>query len=206
MAGAARRYPAPIFLGFCLKRFVPASAGWSEMWAADWTRAVHEVCSASECIAERPPAWVERWDFNRASCWNTEAAALACVPAAERDTYRLYAYRAIPLVFDSSGRPTELPPAELFTPNLPALPPEPGLPGYVRLGYDVVEYAGYLNYGCSPLSCNGMGAQHAVNQYCLLDAVDAAYDAAVAFGVDEPEPGPYIIFEVLRRAGLAGGA
>jgi hypothetical protein len=145
---------------------------------------------------------VERWDFNRASCWNDEITAIACVPDERRAAYRVYAYRAIPLIFDGEEVPTLLSLDQLFFSDLPPLPPEPPLPTYQRLGYDVVQYAEYLNYGCSPLSCNGMGAQHEVNAYCLLDTAAAAYAAAQVFARDEPEPGPYIIFEIWRHVDI----
>jgi hypothetical protein len=38
--------------------------------------------------------------------------------------------------------------------------------------------------------------------YCLLDTLPAAYAAALDFARDEPEPGPYIIFEILRRPSM----
>ena len=125
---------------------------------------------------------------------------MACVPDERRAAFRVYAYRAIPLVFVGDESPACPPIDQLFFSDLPPLPPEPVLSEYYRLGYDVVQYAEYLNYGCSPLSCNGMGIEHAVNVYCLLDTVSAAYAAARDFARDEPEPGPYVIFEILRRA------
>ncbi len=83
--------------------------------------------------------------------------------------------------------------------ELADLPPEPDLTGYACLGYDVVEHGDYLGYGCSPLSCNGMAAAYPANRYCLLDSLAAAYHVARTFGVEGPEPGPYIIVDVRRK-------
>ena len=93
----------------------------------DWPPPITKVCSAGDCIASRPEGWIERWDFNRASCWDDEASALACVAPEQRENYRLYAFRAIPLVFDRSGVPTTQQPEELFYTDMPVLPPEPDL-------------------------------------------------------------------------------
>jgi hypothetical protein len=179
----------PFFLGFLVKEYFPAPA---------WEPPITEVCSAGDCIASRPPGSLNLWDFNRGSCWNDEASALAGVPAGEQANYRLYAYRAFPLVFDTSGLPEQVSPDEMFFTDLPPLPPEPNLSQYEHLGYDIVQYAGYLNYGCSPLSCNGMASEYPTNQFCLLDSLETAYQAAIAFGIDQPEPGSYIIMEILR--------
>jgi hypothetical protein len=195
-ASAQQDIPPAVFLGFCAKEYWAPAPDW---WNATWTAHIQEVCSAGACLSKRPPAWVDRWDFNRASCWNDEAAAIACVPDELRDAFRVYAYRAMPLIFGGDALPRHLAVDQLFFSDLPPLPPEPALPEYQRLGYDVVQYAHYLGYGCSPLSCNGMGAQQPVNAYCLLDTLAVAYTTAEVFACDEPEPGPYIIFEILRR-------
>lgn len=38
----------------------------------------------------------------------------------------------------------------------------------------------------------------AVNRHCLIDHLDAAIATATRFSVEEPEPGPYYVVEVLR--------
>jgi hypothetical protein len=94
--------------------------------------------------------------------------------------------------------------------------PEPDLTAYRRLGYDVVEFLPSLlldfedrrraenvrlwsGAGHSPLSCNGLAGGYPVNQFCLLDDVGAACRAGRDFGAGQPEPGSYIMVEVLRR-------
>jgi hypothetical protein len=36
-----------------------------------------------------------------------------------------------------------------------------------------------------------------VNEFCLIDDMETALAAARRFGVEQPEPGPYVILEVL---------
>src|SRR5207253_2928440 len=125
-------------LGFCLKEYWPVPGGEND---CNW-KPIREVCSAGDCIASRPEGWIERWDWNRASCWDEEAAARACVAPEEAKNYRLYAFRAVPVVFDTSGGPYRILPEDMFMQDMPKLLPEPDLSDYEWLGYDVVEYAG----------------------------------------------------------------
>ena len=57
-----------------------------------------------------------------------------------------------------------------------------------------------LGFGCSPLSCNGMAERVPVNSYCLVDGVNDAVAGAKQFAREQPEPGPYVVIEVLHRA------
>lgn len=193
-------YRASVFLGFCTKRYTPPPP-----WPGfEWPARIEEICSVSECMADRPPGWVDRWRFNRAFCWDAAQVALDCVPTGARGEYQVYAYHAIPLLFSKEGEPTEVPPDALYFGDLPALPPAPDLSGYTFLGYDVVGYwdvaLRVLGHGCSPLSCNGLAAEYPVNRYCLLDSVEDALRAAQAFALGGAESGPYIVFLVWRRA------
>ena len=157
-----------------------------------------EIASVSECIVKRPNDWVKRWDFNRATFWNTEAEAWACVPDESKSDFKVFAYRILPLLFDTSGIEQPLMIDQLFPGDMPALPS--ATPLYQRLGYDVVERdvaTGMLGFGCSPLSCNGMAESVPVNEFCLIDDMETALAAARRFGVEQPEPGAYVIVEVL---------
>jgi len=53
-------------------------------------------------------------------------------------------------------------------------------------------------FECSPLSCNLMALEVAVTRHCLVDDLEAARELARRFSVEEPEPGPYYVVEVLR--------
>jgi len=182
--------PAFVFLGFCAKHIVTVPLAGRTL----------DIASVSECISKRPDHWVKRWDWNRATCWNTEAEAWASVPEQSRDEYRVFAYRALPMRFDNAGVDTPLTLNELFSRDLPDLPAEPAALPYHSIGYDIVERnpaMGMLGFGCSPLSCNGMADSISVNEFCLIDNLETALGAAQRFGVEQPEPGPYVVIEVL---------
>jgi hypothetical protein len=191
----------PIFLGYCAKAvWVPTSE-----WAGGWGSHVTEIASVSGCISSRAPDWIDSWDFNRSTCWNGEGSALARVPQEKLSDFRLFCYRLVPVLFDVSGEPVTVSLDELFPSGFANLPDEPNRLCYRSLGYDVVESpplkSSILGFGCSPLSCNGMAEKIAVNRYCLLDRLDDAFSAAKRFGVEQPEPGPYVVIEVLEREG-----
>jgi hypothetical protein len=105
------------------------------------------------------------------------------VPDGSKHEFTLFAYRALD---------------DLFPTDLPALPQEPELLQYVRIGYDIVERnPARLGFGCSPLSCNSMAENILVNDFCLLDDLESALSTAQRFEIARPEPGPYIVIEVL---------
>jgi hypothetical protein len=115
-----------------------------------------------------------------------------------KSAFQLFAYRILPLLFDTSGIEKQITIDELFPADMAELPSDP--PPCERLGYDVVERdvsTGMLGFGCSPLSCNGMAENIPVNEFCLIDDLETALAAARRFGVEQPEPGPYVIVEVL---------
>jgi hypothetical protein len=172
--------PDFVFLGHCAKR------------------SFKDIASVSECLSKRSAKWVERWDFNRATLWNSEAEAWACVPDESKPEFKVFAYRILPLLFDTSGIEKAVTIDQLFPADMPELPS--ATPPYRRLGYDVVERdaaMGMLGFGCSPLSCNGMAESIPVNELCLIDDLETALAAARRFGIEQPEPGPFVIVEVL---------
>ena len=180
--------PDFVFLGYCPKRPLTASFAGRE----------REIASVSECIAKRPDKWLKRWDFNRATCWNTEVEAWACRPDESKSEFRMFAYGILPLLFDTSGIEKPVTIDQLFPADMPELPSAHC--AYRRIGYDVVERdvsTGMLGFGCSPLSCNGMAESVPVNEFCLIDEMETALAAARRFGIGQPEPGPYVIVEVL---------
>ena len=182
--------PDFVFLGYCAK-------GAYTMPFAGRDR---DIASVSECITKRPDDWVKRWNFNRSTFWNTEAEAWACVPDESKSEFKLFAYRILPLLFDTSGVEKQITIDQLFPGDLPDLSRESASPQFQRIGYDVVERdvsTGMLGFGCSPLSCNGMAEGIDVNEFCLIDDLETALTAAWRFGVEQPEPGPYVIVEVL---------
>jgi hypothetical protein len=188
-----------VFLGFCAKEVYWTTAG-KEWYDAKWAVGVKEVCSIADCFAARPDGWVDRWDFNAARCYGNVDAALAAAPEHQRAFHVVYAYRALPVLFPRYRAPRPLSVEDIFAGwmRLGPLPPPQSLEGFTRLGYDVAGNAS-LGWECSPLSCNAMGARFPVNRYCLIDTLPEAYRAAVAFAREQPEPGDYLVIEVLRR-------
>ncbi len=187
-----------IFLGFCAKQVWPPAPGWGGAWTAH----VREIASVSGCLSRRPRNWTERWDFNRSTCWDDETSALAAVPAKAASQFRLFCYRLVPILFSSSAEPLAVSIDDLFDDGLPYPPKPPDLSRYLSLGYDVVESppSPILGFGCSPLSCNGMAKEIAVNAFCLIDDIGIALATAKRFGNEQPEPGPYVVVQVLKRS------
>lgn len=151
--------------------------------------AVEEICSVSCCISEGPDEWIEKWLHNECWAFDTQELAWSVVPADERATFDLYAYRMFPFRYEH-GRAVEI--------ELPSLQVEPMNTRFVRLGCDAVSRYGGAGFECSPLSCNYLAESHTVNRYCLLDSEADAHRFAIECSETEPEPGPYHLIEVWR--------
>jgi hypothetical protein len=79
------------FLGFRAKQpWVPDAA-----WFPVRSTPVTAVCSVSDCLSKPPPGWIDRWDFNRASCYDSETAALASLPPTLAPRYVCFAYHLL---------------------------------------------------------------------------------------------------------------
>src|SRR5436190_12165132 len=90
--------PKLVFIGFQVRR-VEICPQWLRDFGGN-TSVVEEICSISDCISNRPEAWIDRWDFNAAWCYNTEEQAVATTPDGQREQYELFAYRMLPIEFD----------------------------------------------------------------------------------------------------------
>lgn len=191
----------PVLIGYVPKRC--AAAGGDPR--APKFPGVDEICCVTECSGGTPPAgWVDHWKHNTETwLFDTPEAAWSVAPdaAAERERYRLYAYRLLPALFHQPGRETEHPlPKALAAAPIPA--------GFERIGYDAVQRCvGAMHeggnhapgFGCSPLACNGMAQEYPVNRYCLIDDLQTAVAMARDFAAGNCEPGPYCVVEVWRR-------
>jgi len=156
---------------------------------ADWTAAsVIELCSVSPCLAPAPEDWVEHWLHNEIGFFNTRRDALSVPPSGAAD-FSLFAYRLLPLRYLKDR--TE--PFEVLAESVEPLPAD-----FVSLGFDVVNKTVTPFFECSPLSCNGMASEVAVNRFCLLETLDEAISFAQRCAREEPEPGPFYVIEVLR--------
>lgn len=156
---------------------------------------IDDVCSVSEHVSPSAPDRIERGAHNSAGYYDTEALAWSTVPEGEADAYTLFAYRAVPLRFDDDCEPWS--PADEW----PGLPAHTDLSPYAPIGYDIVNSSFGEWFECSPLSCNGIANQYAVNRHCLVDDVEAAMELGRLFAGEHlpVEPGSYFVVEVLRR-------
>jgi len=178
------------FLGYGARR-TEAPSGWASF-------GVEEVCSAADHVATRPDGWVDRWDFNRACCYDTEAGALAT--AKGESGFQVLAYALVEAKLDEAANEIAIAAESILVEGLPDLPTGPVPSGFVPLGYDVVcIQRSYMDFDCSPLSCNGLAREIRVNRHCLIDDLDDAMRLAQRFDLEQPEPGSYYVVQVLRR-------
>jgi hypothetical protein len=141
---------------------------------------------------------VQRWDFNRACCYDTEAVALAT--ANGQSGFQLLAYALVEAKLDAAGNQIPVAAGSILVEGLPDLPTGSVPSDFVPLGYDVVcIQPNYMDFNCSPLSCNGLAREMAVNRHCLIEDLEEAIRLAQRFDVEQPEPGPYYVVQVLRR-------
>jgi len=191
-------FPSPIFIGFRVKQ-VHKTAG--NEWDRDFLPAnVVEICSMSDCRAQTPPNWDGCWRFNSAGCFNTEEIALAAVPPDQSDLYELFACRFFPLEFCKGAEARQMDLPSDFLSGLSESASMAALAAYQSIGYDVAASPlEYMGFGCSPLSCNGCAADFPVNRHCLIEDLALAVEVARNFAETEPEPGPYYLYEVLRK-------
>ncbi len=175
---------------FVLIGYFPKRAAARPEWLQ--APAVREICSVSECIANGPEGWINRWTHNELWLYDTQQLAESVIPAgSEGDAFRIYAYRLLPILFRARNQEPL---------DLPGMTVQPLPASFVSLGFDVVSRSVGTAFECSPLSCNGMATQFEVNEYCLVSSPEVALELARWFANEEPEPGPYVVVEVLRRA------
>lgn len=170
--------------------------------------AVELVSSVSDCMVQRVPKDEPEWDrVNVALHYNSASEARSAAARAGVLDFEVHATHLYPLMFDNDGAHQ----AAIRLTSVGTCPctVSPVEEAVEVLGYDVVEVrypadfndAGDLvsvNFDCSPLSCNLMGAEIAVNRRCLIGRWEDAIAAAIVFGRDKPEPGPYMIVRLGR--------
>ncbi len=149
---------------------------------------VTELCSVSHCLNPAPENWVEHWRHNDLGFFNTRQDALSILTR-DATGFSLFAYRLLPIRYlkDQAQR------FEIMDQDDDPLPPS-----FISLGFDVVNKTFSAFFECSPLSCNGMANEVAVNRFFLLGTLDEAIAFAERCAREEPEPGPFYVVEVLR--------
>jgi hypothetical protein len=132
---------------------------------------------------------MDHWLHNEWGFFDTWTDARRVAPS-KFDGFAMFAYRLLPARF-KHGRTSSLTIRDFPVDRLPA--------GFVSLGFDVVSMDASSSFECSPLSCNGLAGEVAVNRYCLVEDLGEAMALADRFSREEPEPGPYYVLEVLRQ-------
>ena len=66
------------------------------------------------------------------------------------------------------------------------------------IGYDVATFWAGNAPECSPLSCNAVAKDMAVNTHCLFASFEDAKNAVNGGAFAHTEPGPYRIFAIYR--------
>ena len=179
--------PNPILIGFFPKKVVPRT---------DWFKnpVVRDICSVSTCISPGPDNWINKWKHNTDTWLFDTPAAARSILAPEDYDFTVFAFRAFPVLFDGeSTHPWDITPA-----------PPYDLSSFAFIGYDIVSRYGGTNFSCSPLSCNNGCETIPVNEHCLIDNLDDAWEAAERIGAESHskqlwEPGPYCLIEVNRE-------
>jgi hypothetical protein len=158
---------------------------------ANWQAAgVAEICSVSNCLCTSPQDWIGHWKHNDWGFFSSVAEARSVVTGAHKP-FVVFAYRLLPRAFVKG---------HVKAYDIPELPLDPIPSNCVSLGFDVVSKSIADFFECSPLSCNHMAAEIAgVNRYCLMNTLEEGVILAERFSIEEPEPGPYYVIEVLRE-------
>ncbi|HEY7338923.1 MAG TPA: hypothetical protein VH639_28800 [Bryobacteraceae bacterium] len=153
---------------------------------------VKEICTVSGCI-NAPEGWIDHWLHNELAFYDSPAKAKRVVATTtSKLPWSLFAYRMLPTRFDKDGaKPI----------SLPTLDVEPLHGSFVPIGFDAVSKSVSFCFECSPLSCNYLAQKVPVNEFCLVATFEEAVALAKRCASEEPEPGPYYLFEVLRAIG-----
>jgi len=174
--------PGPIFVGFFPKRTQPAPKEFK-------SGTIQEIASVAECISPAPKGWIQHWKHNPLGFFDTQTLAMQVIED-DLEEYDLYAYKVFPV--RCKYRETEPIPIT----NSPGDVPD----DYHFLGYDIVTKSRADFFECSPLSCNYLANDYEVNQFCLIDELEAASQVlADICKSGNAEPGPYYLFAIYRN-------
>jgi hypothetical protein len=172
----------PIFIGFFPKRTQPVPIEFK-------SESIREIASVAECISPGPVEWIQHWKHNRMGFFDSQELASQVIEN-DPEEYDLYAYKVFPIRCKDGE--TE----SIIITKAPGDVPE----DYGFLGYDIVTKSLADFFECSPLSCNYLANDYEVNQFCLIDDLEAATQVLVAICQSgNAEPGPYYLFAVYRK-------
>jgi hypothetical protein len=179
--------PTPVLIGFFPKK-VALRTEWFK------NPVVRDICSVSTCISTGPENWVDKWEHNTTTWMFDRPEDARSVLDPTDMGFTVFAYRVFPVLFE--GEATQ---AWDVCPCLSC-----DLSGFEFLGYDIVSRCGGTNFSCSPLSCNNGCETIQVNEHCLIDDLDTAWNTAERIAAESKahgnwEPGPYCLVEVYRN-------
>ncbi len=171
-------------MGFFPKKVAPRT---------EWFKnpVVRDICSVSTCISKAPENWVDKWEHNTTTgMFDSPEDARSVLEQTDKG-FTVFAYRVFPVLFEGEGTQ-----AWDVRPCLSC-----DLSGFEFLGYDIVSREGGTSFSCSPLSCNNGCETIQVNEHCLIDNLETAWNIAGRIAAESKalgrwEPGPYCLVEV----------
>ena len=162
----------------------------------DWLQGadhVVDICSVSGCFSKDFTDFVTAWQHN--GYWFFDDPAIMKSIAQDRDVdlsgATLFYYETEGVEYDQDQRqwrpvtPDDAFPLAVVKPSARRL-----------LGFDLATYSCGNAAECSPLSCNAMAAEVAVNRHCLAKDAEVLKAAVEAGAFDDCEPGPLRILAV----------
>lgn len=161
----------------------------------DWLEndVVEDIWSVSGCLSRAFCDFVPHWRHNGYWLFDSPAAIreLAVRENVNLSALQLFYYEVHREQFDSDARAWRV-----FAPEA-SLPTRVQMPVTKQLeGFDVVSFSSQTAPECSPLSCNALARDIAVNRHCLLATLQEAETLLESCRFKDCEPGPYRIFAV----------
>ena len=175
-----------ISLGYMAKRI---SSG------LEWLKndRVTEILSVASCISRDFADWIPYWKHNGYWLFDSPEIIASLIPEHDipRGGLRWFYYEGYEFAFDENRKTWEPYHPEPSFPLDTSAPPKS-----ILRGFDVATYSQGNCAECSPLSCNRLVEELAVNRHCLIDTFDAARKAIDEGRFSNSEPGPFRIVAV----------
>lgn len=155
--------------GYLLKWTTPPPG-----WLCPNPSNIAEVCSVSDCVNENVINLLDSWKFNQFGLANNIETLLDLAQSAGANLSKasLFFYSTYEKELQSDGWEFDPDGWRALTlaesSNLENDVTSPSASSNLKmLGYDVVAYGDFPDH--SPLSCNSLGTELPVNEYCLFD-------------------------------------
>ncbi|KPK35355.1 MAG: hypothetical protein AMJ66_01435 [Betaproteobacteria bacterium SG8_40] len=170
-----------------LAKNIRTEAGWLE------NDVVEDIWSVSACLSPAFCDFVPYWRHN--GYWLFDSPAVIGEIAAEEGVdlsgMRMFYYEVHGEQFDCDAGTWSVFAREASLPTRVQIPARKQLEGF-----DVVSFAAQTAPECSPLSCNGLARDIAVNKHCLLATLEEAKTLLETGCFKDCEPGPYRVFAI----------